>query len=172
MKHAWRCSSGNDAVNQVTVAHELARQSDNNDRDLLTIVGGAEYLSALVSNVPTSVHIEHYAGIVYRTSVLRQIIRAGVRIVDMGHEGVPDENDVLSRAEEVLYGVRTGHGARDFAHIRVFLDNYMEQTGRAGRPGGDVACASSDRFLQFGRASGRRTPAVRPGNPGGASEPG
>ena len=54
----------NVAVNQVTVANELARQADGNDRDLLTIVGGAEYLSALVSNVPTSVHIEHYAEIV------------------------------------------------------------------------------------------------------------
>ena len=124
----------NEAVNQVTVAHELARQADDNDRDFLTIVGGSEYLSALVSNVPTSVHIEHYAGIVYRTSVLRQIIRAGVQIVDMGHEGGPDEDEVLTRAEEVLYGVRTGRGTRDFMHIRVFLDNYMEQTGALGDP--------------------------------------
>ena len=124
----------NEAVNQVTVAHELARQADDNDRDFLTTVGGSEYLSALVSNVPTSVHIEHYAGIVYRTSVLRQIIRAGVQIVDMGHEGGPDEDEVLTRAEEVLYGVRTGRGTRDFMHIRVFLDNYMEQTGALGDP--------------------------------------
>ena len=124
----------NEALNQVTVGHELARQTNDNDRDFLTIVGGAEYLSALVSNVPTSVHIEHYAEIVRRTSVLRAVIRAGTRIVDLGHEGGPDDEEVLTHAEEVLYGVRTSRGARDFSHIRIFLDNYMEQSGALGDP--------------------------------------
>ncbi len=123
-----------EAINQVTVAHELSRQTDDSDRDLLTAVGGVEYLSALVSNTPTSVHIEHYAQIVHRTSVLRRIIRAGGQIAEIGYEGGPDEGAVLSRAEEVLYGVRTGRGARDFTHIRDFLDDYMEQSGALHDP--------------------------------------
>ena len=124
----------NEPINQVTVAHDLARQTNDADSDLLSIIGGAEYLSALVSNVPTSVHIEHYAEIVRRTSVMRSIIRAGVRIADLGHEGGPDDEEVLAQAEEVLYGIRTTRGGRDFSHIRLFLDNYLEATGTLGDP--------------------------------------
>ena len=112
------------AINQVTVAHELVLEDGR-----LESIGGASYLGHLVSIVPTSVHIEHYGRIVQSTSVLRQIIRAGTEIADMGYMGGPDENDVLSKAEEVLYNVRTGRGTRDFTHIRYYLDDYIEQSG-------------------------------------------
>ena len=112
-----------EAINQVTVARKLADTED------LESVGGAPYLGHLVSNVPTSVHIEHYGRIVRRMSVFRKIIRAGGEIADLGYVGGPDSDDVLAKAEEVLYGIQRGRGERDFAHLRVFLDQYMEQSG-------------------------------------------
>ncbi len=119
----------NAAINQVTVAHELSLEDGT-----LESVGGAPYLSHLVSSVPTSIHIEHYAHIVHRTSIMRQIIRAGTQISDLGYDGGHDEEIVLSKAEEVLYGVRTGRGNRDFAHLRFYLDNYMEQSSTLHDP--------------------------------------
>ena len=47
-----------EAINQITVAQELVRQSK------LDEIGGAAYLSHLVSIVPTSLHVRHYAQIV------------------------------------------------------------------------------------------------------------
>ena len=47
-----------ETINQITVAHELAKQ------EKLEEAGGASYLSKLVSLVPTSLHIESYAKIV------------------------------------------------------------------------------------------------------------
>ena len=74
-----------EAINQVTVSHELALQ------ERLDSLGGSAYLSHLVMVVPTSVHIEYYAGIVQRTSVMRQLIDAGGRIADIGyHESDSD----------------------------------------------------------------------------------
>ena len=113
-----------EAINQVTVAHELTLHDDH-----LEGVGGVPYLAHLVSNVPTSVHIEQYAQIVQRTSVMRQIIRAGERITEIGFEGGPDADASLSKAEEMLYGVRSGRNTRDFEPLRHFLDIYMEQSG-------------------------------------------
>ena len=46
-----------ETINQITVAHELANQ------EKLDEIGGASYLSKLVSTVPTSLHIESYAKI-------------------------------------------------------------------------------------------------------------
>jgi replicative DNA helicase len=113
-----------EAINQVTVSHELSLSDDR-----LESVGGAPYLSHLVATVPTSVHIEQYAQIVQRTSIMRQIIRAGERIAEIGYQSGPDVEVAISNAEQLLYGVRSGRGTRDFAPIRQFLDIYMEASG-------------------------------------------
>ena len=111
-----------EAINQVTVAHELSLTGR------LEEVGGTAYLAHLVRSVPTSVHIEHYAWIVQRTSVMRQLIAAAGDIAAIGYEGDADTESALSRAEDLLFGVRTGRGTRDFVHIREVLDQYMEET--------------------------------------------
>jgi replicative DNA helicase len=123
-----------EAINQVTVAHELSLQ------DRLEGVGGTQYLSHLVMVVPTSVHAEHYARIVQRTSIMRQLIRAGGDIAGIGYEGAADSDLALRQAEELLYRVRSGRGTRDFAHLREVLDTYMEESGALqGAEGGLLA---------------------------------
>ncbi len=110
----------NEAINQITVAQELARQKK------LEACGGAAYLSHLISNCPTSLDIEHYAQIVYRLSVMRKMISAGDDIATIGYEAGPDVEDSLGRAESILFKLRRGQGARDLMHIRQVLDKYFE----------------------------------------------
>ena len=110
----------NVAINQITVAQELAR------REKLESCGGAAYLSHLISVCPTSLDIEHYAQIVYRLSVMRGLISAGGQIATVGYEASPDVNASLSRAEDILFKLRHGQSERDFIHIRQVLDKYFE----------------------------------------------
>jgi len=112
----------NEAINQITVAQELAREGR------LELCGGAAYLSHLISIVPTSLDIEHYAQIVYRLSVMRGLINAAGKIAAIGYEADPDVDASLSRAEEVLFRLRHGQSPRDFVHIRQVLDKYFEVT--------------------------------------------
>ncbi len=109
-----------EAINQITVAQELARQ------EKLEACGGAAYLSHLISNCPTSLDIEHYAKIVYRLSVMRRLITAANQIAAIGYEANPDVEDSLGRAESILFKLRRGQGARDLMHIRQVLDKYFE----------------------------------------------
>jgi replicative DNA helicase len=111
-----------EAINQVTVAHELSLMNRLED------AGGAAYLAHLVRSVPTSVHVEHYGRIVQRTSVMRQLISVAGDIASIGYEGTTDLDASLSAAEDLLYKVRTGRGTRDFVHLRDVLDTYMEET--------------------------------------------
>ena len=108
-----------EAINQITVSHELSL----NER--LEEIGGSAYLSHLVIVVPTSVHIEHYAGIVQRTSTYRQIIDASGEIAEIGLRGGSDADKALSRAENILFQVRTRRRSGDFLHVRDVLDDYM-----------------------------------------------
>ena len=119
----------NGAIDQVSVAHEVSVEEG-----ALEQIGGAEYLARLVSNVPTSIHIEHYANIVRGTSILRHVIRAGGEISELGYDGGPEIEPVLDKAEEVVFGIRSGRSARGFTHIRQYMDNYMEQTGALHDP--------------------------------------
>ncbi len=110
----------NEAINQITVAQELDRQGK------LEACGGAAYLSHLVSMVPTSLDIEHYAQIVYRLAVSRRLIDAARQIEAIGYQAEPDVDTSLNKAEDVLFKLRHGQGPRDFVHIRQVLDKYFE----------------------------------------------
>ncbi|MFC2014455.1 replicative DNA helicase [Chloroflexota bacterium] len=109
-----------EAINQITLAQELDREGK------LEESGGAAYLSHLVSIVPTSLDIEYYAQIVHRLAVSRRLIEAAQKIEVIGYEADPDVDSSLSRAENVLFGVRHEQTQGDFIHIRQVLDKYFE----------------------------------------------
>lgn len=91
------------SVNQITLAQELERV------EKLETIGGAAYLSHLISVCPTSLDIVYYAEIVHRLSISRQLISAGGQIGGLGYEANPDVSQTLSRADEILLDVRK-HG--------------------------------------------------------------
>jgi replicative DNA helicase len=115
-----------EAINQVTVAHELER------RGVLEESGGSSYLSHVVAVVPTSVHLEHYGRIVHRTATMRRLIDAAGDIAQIGFSDDPDVDKALSLAEDLLFGIRSGTRNRDFVPIRDALSPYLETTGPLG----------------------------------------
>ncbi|MCH8346738.1 MAG: replicative DNA helicase [Chloroflexi bacterium] len=110
-----------EAIDQATLAHELARLEH------LEEAGGMAFLSHLASTVPTPLHIEHYARIVQRSSVSRQLIHAAEEIAAIGFEEPIDHEASLGRAEDVLLRIRSGRSTQDFVHIREVLDRYLQE---------------------------------------------
>jgi len=114
-----------EAINQITVAQELDRQGK------LGVCGGAAYLSHLISIVPTSLDIEHYAQIVYRLAISRRLIDSARKIEAIGYQADPDVDNSLNKAEDILYKLRSRQGLRDFVHLREVLDQYFEASSGA-----------------------------------------
>lgn len=114
------------AINQITVAEELERQQN------LAAAGGAAYLSHLISIVPTSLDIQHYARIVYRLSIMRNLIGAASQIAAIGYQGTPDVTEALCRAEDVLFRIGSERSTLDFIHIKTILDKYLSEAGSQG----------------------------------------
>ena len=117
-----------EAINQVTVAHQLAIQEH------LEPLGGTAYLSHLISTVPTSVHVEHYGHIVNRTATMRNLIDAAAKISSLGYGDTEDMDATLSQAEGILFRVRSGQPARDFMPLRQILDQYLEERAAISEP--------------------------------------
>jgi replicative DNA helicase len=109
-----------EAINQVTITHEL------NVNDRLETVGGGAYLSHLVSTVPTSLHIEHYAKIVRSTATMRRLISAASEIATIGYEGTSDDESAISDAEKILFKIRSGKESGEFIQLREVLDQFLE----------------------------------------------
>jgi replicative DNA helicase len=110
-----------EGINQITVASELAR------RGRLDSVGGSSYLSHLVSQVPTSLQIEYYAQIVYRTSMMRKLIAAGGQIAAIGYEASPDVDDAFERAEDILFQLQHGEISHGFSSLKDVLGEYFDE---------------------------------------------
>ena len=82
---------------QVTMAHQLALDGR------LEAMGGAAYLSQLIANVATSVHIKYYADILHKLGDSRRLINVGNRISDIGYE---QKEDGLTEALKDLLSLK------------------------------------------------------------------
>jgi len=129
----------NESLNQITVAHELSRAGR------LENVGGAAYLSRLIADLPTSVGVEHYAGIVQRDASYRRLITVAGQIAGLAYQGGPDVGDVLAKAETLVAAVRQGETVRDFVHIRELLQGYLDAS-----ESGVAATAAQTRAITTG----------------------
>jgi len=90
-------------------------------RDQLTQVGGATYLTSLINNVPSAVYVEHYAHIVERTATLRRLIGAASQIASLAQEDSEDVDDIVDRAEQLVFGVSERRVQRDLTPINKIM---------------------------------------------------
>lgn len=111
-------------INQITVAHELVRAGR------LEEVGVA-FLSRVIGELPTAVGCEHYGRIVRRDALYRHLITTAAQISEMAYRGGPEQEQVFSRADELLAALRRRGEDWALTPIRPLLDEYLEEPGIA-----------------------------------------
>ncbi len=113
----------------ITVADELTKRGE------LARIGGASYLHELVQAVPTAANASYYAEIVHERAVLRRLVEAGTRIVQMGYgQGEGDVEDIVNRAQAEVYAVAEKRGGEDYVILSEVLDQTLtEIEAAAGR---------------------------------------
>src|SRR5205814_1790424 len=117
----------------VTLSAELERHGK------LEQIGGLSRLIELSNSTPTAVHIQYYARIVERTSVLRRLISAGGEIAALGYSEENEVDQTPDKAEQILFGVSQRTTTKDFASIEQVLNDYYDRIGAIQHnPGGVV----------------------------------
>lgn len=115
--------SDNRDIDPVIVAGRLDRTND------LERVGGGAYLHDLIQSVPTAANARYYAEIVSEKAVLRRLVDAGTRVVQLGYEG--DEgaeiDAVIDRAQQEVFAVSQKNQSEDYAVLADILDETMEE---------------------------------------------
>jgi replicative DNA helicase len=117
----------------ITVAAALADSGD------LGRVGGAPYLHTLISTVPTAANASYYARIVGERAVLRRLVEAGTRIVQLGYgsgSGGRDVDDLVDLAQQAVYDVTERRVSEDFAVLADMLQPTLDEIEAVGAQGG------------------------------------
>lgn len=100
----------------------------------LAEIGGAAYLTALINNVPTSLHAEAYGHIVEETAVRRRMIEAANQIAKLAYHEDLGIEAVMDDAEKAVFGVSERRLTRDLQTIQQVLGDYYDRIGQlAGR---------------------------------------
>ncbi|MGX7677201.1 replicative DNA helicase [Plantactinospora sp. DSM 117369] len=118
----------------ITVAAALADSGD------LARIGGAPYLHTLIASVPTAANASYYARIVGERAVLRRLVEAGTRIVQLGYGsaggGGRDVDDVVDLAQQAIYDVTEKRVSEDFAVLADMLQPTLDEIEAVGAQGG------------------------------------
>jgi replicative DNA helicase len=118
----------------VTVAATLT------DAGNIAKVGGAAYMHTLMAAVPTAANASYYARIVAERAVLRRVIEAGTRIVQLGYgsagQGGRDVDEVVDLAQQAIYDVTEKRVSEDFAVLAEMLQPTLDEIEAVGAQGG------------------------------------
>ena len=110
-----------DPADPVTVAAELTKRGD------IARAGGAPYLHTLISSVPTAANAGYYARIVADRAILRRLVEAGTKIVQIGYSEEGDIEDAVNQAQAEVYQVTDGNASEDYIQLSELLPAALDE---------------------------------------------
>ncbi|GAA3608331.1 hypothetical protein GCM10022223_25430 [Kineosporia mesophila] len=110
----------------VTVAAELTKRGE------LAKIGGPAYIHTLISSVPTAANAGYYARIVRERAVLRRLVDAGTRIVQLGYNGADgrgggDVEEIVNSAQAEIYKVSEQRTSEDYHALSEVIEGAIDE---------------------------------------------
>ncbi len=108
-------------VDPVTVSAELTKRGD------IARAGGAPYLHTLISSVPTAANAGYYAKIVRERAILRRLVEAGTKIVQLGYASEGEVDDAVDQAQAEVYSVTERRANEDYVQLSTLLPAALDE---------------------------------------------
>ncbi len=107
-------------------------------------IAGVEFISSLISSVPTSANVRYYADIVAQKALLREIIRVTEDIASRCYRDDGDIESLLSDTEQTVFQLVQSRGsAEDFTPINEVAIETLESIRAAAKTGNSVTGLST-----------------------------
>jgi replicative DNA helicase len=116
----------------VTVAAELGKQGE------LGRTGGAPYLHTLIASVPSAANAAYYAEIVREKAILRRLVDAGTRILQLGYGAEGEVDQIVDAAQAEIYGVTERRASEDYAPLSELLEVTLDEIEAASARDGKL----------------------------------
>lgn len=118
--------SRGEPADPITVANELGRKGE------LERIGGAPYLHTLAANVPIAANAMYYAEIVKEKAVLRRMVTAGTKIVQLGYAGEGEIAGLVDQAQAEVYGLADGSRKEDYVPLGDVMEGVLDEIEAIG----------------------------------------
>ena len=126
----------------ITVADELTKRGE------LNRVGGAAYLHSLIAGVPTAANAGFYAEIVAERAMLRRLVEAGTKIVQLGYSGDGEAEALVNAAQAEIYGVSANNTKEDYVPLSEAMNSTVEEIEANGSRDGGIHGVPTG-FIEF-----------------------
>ena len=114
-------------VDILTVSEEL------DDTGHLDEIGGQAYLTALLNQVPTTLHAEAYGKIVEATAIRRKLLTAANSIATLAYDENEAIETVMGESEKAIFNVGERQMRHDVRPIREVLSDYYDHVDELAR---------------------------------------
>lgn len=117
----------------VTVSAELTKRGE------IAKIGGAPYLHTLISSVPTAANAGYYAQIVRERAILRRLVEAGTRIVQIAYSAGGDADDIVDQAQAEVYAVTDRRTSEDYLPLSAIMEGALDEIEAINSRGGQLS---------------------------------
>jgi len=108
-------------VDAVTLSAELSKRGD------IARAGGAPYLHTLISSVPTAANAGYYAKIVREHAIMRRLVEAGTKIVQLGYTTEGEVDDAVDQAQAEVYAVTERRASEDYVQLSTLIPKALDE---------------------------------------------
>jgi replicative DNA helicase len=116
-----------DLYGRVTPIDIISLSARLKERNKLEEIGGSAYLSLLINTVPTATNVSSYAKIVRQKKILRDLISASEEIGLSAFDEVQDVDELLDKAEKVVFDIGQRALTQSFVPIKDILPETFER---------------------------------------------
>ena len=122
-KNMERLFNDNENIDYVSLGNELEKNKE------LELIGGYHYLTGLANNAPSAESVDYYANIVKEYEIKRRIIEVSQKINDEAYESKEDANNILDKAEQILFDISKDVQKGKFREIEPILHEVLDSWG-------------------------------------------
>ena len=108
----------------------LSVTSKLKEKKILKQIGGNSYLTELVNSTPSSANAKHYAEIVRKKKILRDLIESSSHISNLGYQEEDDVEELLDEAEKKIFSIARYSVKQKFQNIKNALTEAWERIDR------------------------------------------
>lgn len=125
--------NSNQPIDIITVSDMLTRKG------VLDKIGGINYLSSIASAVPTTTNITQYANIVAQKAILRRLVEAGDKIMNLGYDAPDGVDAALESSEKAIFDILQNKDSNGVVHIREIVGESFKMMSEMASKKGKVS---------------------------------
>lgn len=107
-------------IDMITLGEQLKLRST------LDKVGGNQYVSTLIDNVPTTSNVENYVKIVEEKSLVRKLIKVANDILKMSYSQSEEVEVIIEQTEKKVFDVLQNRNSKGYSCIKEILINAFD----------------------------------------------